>query len=286
MDELNHLGWVVYKTYRFAGHVLGIRTNSEKTGEWLAETFREYELDEETDPYYSLYMADDDAEDGFGQRFNILYRESVALYRSLDPAAVARRLVAELDLLAVKQRDDSIYIDATIVGRNGVNALVPAPIVPYIRLNGRKVERELVLPDRPAVELDAESARLLPIPQQFPVPESAFDDLRNRLGGDGAAAFDGRGVPDTVDVVCLFDYDPTTPPIMPLTRALAVYYLARNTINIERVGGEVLAPLAQAISRVPCYLLQEGRAEQAYELLLSVLDGDPAQALVEAAASS
>src|SRR5947209_15296913 len=100
MDELNHLGWVVYKTYSFSGHLLGIRTNSEATGEWLDETFAAFEVtDEEADPYYSLYMADE--EDGIGQRFHVLYKEAVTLFKTLDASALARRLVAELDLLGL-----------------------------------------------------------------------------------------------------------------------------------------------------------------------------------------
>ena len=46
---------MVSKSYQFSRHVLGIRTNSETAGEWLSETFRDYELtDEEADPYFSL----------------------------------------------------------------------------------------------------------------------------------------------------------------------------------------------------------------------------------------
>src|SRR5437588_12541829 len=106
MDELNHLGWVVYKSYRFAGHLLGIRTNSEKAGEWLSETFAAYEVDEEGEPYYSLYMADE--EEMVGQHYHILYKEATDLFRTLDPAALGRRLVAELNGLALKRRSDAL----------------------------------------------------------------------------------------------------------------------------------------------------------------------------------
>jgi hypothetical protein len=49
---------VVSKSYQFSRHVLGIRTNSETAGQWLTDTFGDDELvGEETDPYFSLYMA-------------------------------------------------------------------------------------------------------------------------------------------------------------------------------------------------------------------------------------
>jgi len=264
---------VVSKSYQFSRHVLGIRTNSETAGEWLSETFRDYELtDEEADPYFSLYMANE--EKGIGKRFHVLYREATDLLKTLDAAAIARRLVAELDTLALKQRDDGVFVDAAVVGRGGVNALVPTQIVPYIRLNGRRVEREFALPDVPGVSVDPESGRLGPVPGQLDVADAAFHDLRHRLGQDGAALGPPRPVPEAVDFVCAFHYDPQSPLVMPLTRALAVYYLARNTMNIEKVGGRALEALAKAVNGARCYLLQEARAAQAYELLKTVLDGN------------
>jgi hypothetical protein len=263
---------VVSKSYQFSRHVLGIRTNSETAGQWLTDTFGDYELvGEETDPYFSLYMAN--GEKGLGKKFHILYREATDLVRALDAAAIARRLVAELDSLALKQRNDGVFVDANVVGRGDVKALVPTQVVPYIRLNGRRVERELALPDAAAVSVDREG-RLGPVPRVLDIPDAAFEDLRRRLGQDGPAIGPPRAIPESVDFICAFHYDPQSPPIMPLTRALAVYYLARNTINIESVGGAALEPLAKATDGARCFLLQEGRAAQAYELLRTVLDGD------------
>jgi hypothetical protein len=263
---------VVSKSYQFSRYVLGIRTNSEAAGEWLNETFGDHEVtDEEADPYFSIYVGDE--EKGLGKKFHILYREATDILRSLDVGAIARRLVAELDALSLTQRDDGIFVDATVIGRKGVNALVPTQIVPYIRLNGRRVERELNLPDVPAVSVDPESGRLGPVPRGLDISDAALEAFRRRLGQGGAQGAP-RALPETVDLVCAFHYDLESPPIMPLTRALAVYYLARNTINIEKLGGRVLEPLAKAVDGARCYLLQESRAAQAYQLLRTVLSGD------------
>src|SRR5207244_12877469 len=108
----------------------------------------------------------------------------------------------------------------------------------------------------------------------LPVPDSASPTPRPRAGQDGAAPAHPRAVPEEVDIICPFHYDPASPPIIPLSRALAVYYLARNAINLDKVGGRALEPLAKAIEGKRCYLLQQARAAQAYELLLTVLDGD------------
>ena len=49
---------MVSKSYQFSRHVLGIRTNSEKAGQWLTDTFGDYELvGEETDPYFQMIHA-------------------------------------------------------------------------------------------------------------------------------------------------------------------------------------------------------------------------------------
>jgi hypothetical protein len=74
----------------------------------------------------------------------------------------------------------------------------------------------------------------------------------------------------------MFHYDPEYPDLMPLTRALAVHALARETINMKAVGGRALEALAKVVEGKRCFLLQEGRPEQAYELLTGVLDGDEA----------
>jgi len=266
---------VVSKPYRFGRHVVGIRTNSEAAGEWLDKTFRDHELfDEEADPYFSLYMADNDNKKGIGKRFHILYKEATDVLKSLDAAEIARRLLWELDSLGLYYRDDGIFVETSVVERNGVTALVPTPILPYIRLTGRKVEREFTLPDVPVVSVDLVSGRLGPVSRQLPVSDAAFADLRRRVGQDGAALGPPRAVPEEVDIICAFHYDPDSPPIIPLSRALAVYYLARNAINLDKVGGRALEPLAKAIEGKRCYLLQQARAAQAYELLLTVLDGD------------
>jgi hypothetical protein len=282
MDELNHLGWVVYKSYEFAGHLIGIRTNSDTTGEWLDETFKAYEVtDEEAEPYYSLYMADED--EAFGSRYNILYREGDEIFKSFDPAGVARRLVAELNGLALKRRDDAVFLDSAIVGFNGLNALVPAPIIPYFRMNGRKVEKELALPDAPYVAVDKDSGRPGAIPSQIEIPEPAYEDLSHRFGGEGGGAGVLRPTPETIDLVCAFHWARDAPPVMPLSRALAVYHLAQSAVNLRAVGGEALYALAKVVEDVPSYLILEETAADAYALFKGVLEGT--ELPVEAAAA-
>jgi hypothetical protein len=150
MDELNHLGWVVYKTYEIGGYVFGIRTNNLDAGEWLEHTLAAYEVtDEESEPYFSLWVPEQTG--GPAKQYYVLYRESDDMVRTLDPAKLAQRLLAELETFALRRRTDGIFLDACVVERGGAHALVPSAIIPYIRLAGRRVERELTLPVIPTV---------------------------------------------------------------------------------------------------------------------------------------
>src|SRR5436305_346103 len=123
MDELNHLGWVVYKSYDIAGHLVGIRTNSEVCAEWLESTFGRYEIsDEEADPYFSLWVPEQRSESR--RPYYVLYRESDDLLRTLDPSKLAQRLVSELELFMLQSRDDALFLKSCVVARDGVRALI------------------------------------------------------------------------------------------------------------------------------------------------------------------
>src|SRR5206468_342091 len=114
MDELNHLGWVVYKTYAIGGYMFGIRTNSLECGEWLETTLAAYEVvDEEAEPYFSLWVPEE--AEGVGKQYYILYRESEDLLRTLEPARLAERLLGELVPFTLRKKDDAVYLDACVV---------------------------------------------------------------------------------------------------------------------------------------------------------------------------
>src|SRR6266849_2891797 len=126
MDELNHLGWVVYKSFDFAGHLLGIRTNSPECGEWLSHTLAPYEvLDEEAEPIYSIWVPETDDE-AVGKRYFVLYKESTDLVRTFDPAKLAQRLLWELEAFPLRRRDDAVYLEACVAVQNGARALIPS----------------------------------------------------------------------------------------------------------------------------------------------------------------
>jgi hypothetical protein len=271
MDELNHLGWVVYKSYEIAGYGIGIRTNSEACAEWLDDVLGAYEIDDdEEEPYYSLWVPERRA--GPAKQYYILYRESSDLVRTLDPAKMAQRLFSELEAFALRSRRDAVFLEQCVIEKDGVRALVPSAIVPYIRLAGRRVERELTLPLDPIVGVTLDG-RLFAVPGQLDVPEDASADLAERLGVRSSVDTVAPGVPEEIDLMCTFHYDPKSPPSIPITRALAVYALAQTARNLRPMHDVALPLLGDLVRQRPCHLLQEATPEGAFELLKEALEG-------------
>jgi hypothetical protein len=270
MDELNHLGWVVYKSYDIGGYLVGVRTNSEECAEWLDETLKAYEIDdEEAEPYYSLWVPE---QTGIGKQYYVLYREADDLLRTLDPGLLAERLFAELSTFLLRRHTDAVFTDYCVVEHEGIRALVPSPIIPYMRLAGRRVERDLTLPLRPTVGVRADG-RLVSIPRQVEVRDDAADDLAGRLGVERLGR-SGLDVPESVDVVCAFHYDPTADKVLPLTRAMTVHALAEKAYNLDAMQGAALEAFANLVDGARCYLVQNATAAETFELLKSVMRGD------------
>jgi hypothetical protein len=272
MDELNHLGWVVYKSYDIDGYLIGIRTNSEVCAEWLESVLGRYEVsDEEAEPYFSLWVPEQKSQTR--KQYYVLYREADDILRVLDPAKLAQRLLSELETFTLRNREDALFLASAVVSRDGVSALVPTVIVPYIRLAGRRVERELVLPVHAAVGVTPDG-RLFSVPQQLNVPADACEDLAYLLGVEGEADMALDDVPDQVDLVCAFHYDPKQPPLRPLTRAMAVEAVAETAFNLRATSEIALDALAGVVEGARCLLLQDASAKSTFELVKGVLEGD------------
>lgn len=272
MTELDRLGWVVYKTFEIGRHLVGVRTNSEEAGRWLTDVLGTYEVDEEAEPFFSVWVPEPSRVRSI-RRFHILYQEAGELTRSHSPGEIGERLIAELAKFAFRQRDDAVYLDAVVVERDGSTALIPAEMVDYLLLDGR-AKREIAIPARTKLGLTFDG-RLFQPPQVLNVPEDAGAQLALRVGARAPARAPEQEIPPVVDVLAPYHYDPQSPDIMAISRAVTVHAFAQYVLNLPVLGTTALEALAELAAHGRGYALQSATVDGAIDSLISVLDGDP-----------
>jgi hypothetical protein len=270
MDALDHLGWVVRRSYEIGRLQFGVRTNSEACGEWLDETFSEYRVDDKTAPYLSLLVADGD--DGrVGKRFHILYEESRALVRTHDLRLAGEMLLAQFEQLQSRDRADRIYVDGGVVRLGDVVGLVPPILPPYLGTLGHRVlERtRLELPLTSFVAIDAESGRVVPPQRTLHVPADALDRLAEIHPGNGRERRGAVEEPIDVDVVCFIGL--ADEPVRTYSPGRAAHLLATRTLNLDRIGGAGLMGVGRLVEKARCYEIQSSRPKTTLEALVQAL---------------
>jgi hypothetical protein len=270
MDELDHLGWVVWRSYEIGRMQFGIRTNSEACGEWLDETFSEYRVDEETAPYLSLLVAGD--ENGqVGKRFHVLYEESRALVRTHDLRLVGEMLLAQFDHVQASERTDKVYIDGGLVRLGDVVGLVPPILPPYLgTLGHRVIERAgLELPVSGFVAVDPESGRVVSPQRALDVPADALDRLTEIHPTNGRERRVTVEEPIDVDVVSFIGL--SEEPVRTYSPGRAAHILATRTLNIDPLGGAALEGIARLVEKARCYEIQSSRPKTTLEALVQAL---------------
>jgi hypothetical protein len=270
MDELDHLGWVVWRSYEVGRMQFGVRTNSRACGEWLDETFSEYRVDEETAPYLSLLVADDD--DGqVGKRFHVLYEESRALVRTRDLRLVGEMLLDQFENLQARERADRVYVEGGLVRLGDVVGLVPPILPPYLgTLGHRVIERAgLELPVSSFVTVDGESGRAVSQQRAVDVPADALDRLAGLHSANGGERRVTVTEPIDVDVVCFIGL--AEEPVRTYSRGRAAHVLATRTLNIGALGGAGLEGVVRLVEKARCYEIQSSLPKTTLAGLLQAL---------------
>jgi len=264
MDELDQLGWLVQGSFEIGNHLIGLRTNSHECWAWLSEMLSAYAVEEPADPYYSIYVPA--ANRTVGRGYTILYRESQALFRSFDQGTVAAALLSELDSYLHAQRDDALYLRYALVAREGVNALIPPDIVPYLATMGSRVSRAGVwLPSQVsvAIDLDTGAAYLPPLALQ--------------VNGVLPAEF-GAGEPVAVDVICstgLLDA-----LVMTTSRGVIAHTLALRASNLRRLRGRGMSTIEMLVAGARCREMQSSDTRTTLKALCEAVSVDETLSLV------
>lgn len=269
---MDHLGWVVSRSYEIAGMIFGVRTNSTAVGAWLDETLGDYGLTgEDADPYYSILVGENGK--SLGKRFHILYRESKALIRTFDLAEIGRVFFAELERLTFRRRNDAVYVQFPLVTFDGVAALIPAELPSFLDRIARKVAGTgLSLPQTEYSAVDLDSAMAIPVERSLAFGDDDVARLARLASADGAAVrrWEPEG-PLPVNAVCMLQHFDEI-PVQPLSRAVALHGLIVGAVNLGRVGSDGFQALGRLVDGALCYRLMADLRDEMLSHVVTALE--------------
>jgi hypothetical protein len=260
----------VRRSFRVGRSTFGVRTTSARFGSWLDDTLSAYRIDEELEPEYSIVIdGGHDESASSGRRFHILWQGVGQVTRTLHLPTLARSFLAELEARLLAELDDAVYVHQAPVRSGSVTVLVPAWFVAYIQAAGRRVDRAgLVLPDRRWAALDPTTGVVLPVPPLLDVPRDAVAALEPWADVEPPTRWDPRE-PFVADAAVTYVEGMTTVDLG--GRAAALHRLARETANIQRLGGTAIRGLARAVEHARTYELGLGRPAQMVDALAAVV---------------
>jgi hypothetical protein len=251
MDKLDHLGWVVSSSFAIGDARFAVRSTSHAFGEWLRDVLGAYEVEDVEDILYSVVVPEPPA-NGRSKEFFILYRSSSAIVRTLDPATIGRSLLSELEMFTLHERDDAVYLMASMSDVRGVPVLLPPTLAPALAKLGRRASRMGVeIPGHFTIAIDPETSSVVPIRPSLDVPPDALERLATTLpwGGPDGLRF-VRG-PERVGAV-LVPARNSDAGLQPARGGYTLASLADWTLNLERVGGGGLEALGRFVERTTC----------------------------------
>lgn len=277
MEKLDHLGWVVCSWFEIGGNRFGVRTTSHAFGDWVDDTLSAYRVDgppDEDDHAYWAVVVEDGSRgaDRVGRRFNILYRGTLDVVRSLDVHAVARAFLLEIESILFPRRDDAIFLGAATVTTPGGTVLVPPVMVPGLARAARRMQRaDLLPPGAMAVAVDPETGHVIPMPSALELPGDVFDRLAAAFTPDLA---DPRAFVDAeapVDAVLSYGVL-SEPGFVPGSRAETLVTLSSSVRNLSLIGGQGVKGLAKLVARADCYRGWWGSTQDMLDALTRISD--------------
>jgi hypothetical protein len=263
MEKLDRLVWAVHRRYKVGEHEIRLRSSTETIAEWLDTTLALYRMD---DPHpddlydYSLILPDDGEAAGRAARpLTILYRGTWQILRTSDPATAGRVLLEELESLIFDQRTDAIYVDSTLISAHGSSALVTSSIIPGLQQHLRYAEQKgLTFAASTFAAVDPATGTCVPVQGELDTPGDAEERFRRSFNSNGNG--DRFTIRDPVRIGTLVISMPVNVLVTRLSAAGAVYRLATNTFNLERLGGRALSGLETLVRGASCYALGAGDA--------------------------
>jgi hypothetical protein len=271
MNELDRLGWAVESSFALGGASFAVRSTSKEFGEWLERALGTYRITTKAPIHYSIVVADDDSAGGLvKEKYHALYKGTIAIVKTLDLKTLVRTFLSDLEQYLWQDRDDAIYADVVPVSLDGVTALVPWTLVPFIgTLGRRRTERYgLGFPAETSVAVDL-GGRVVPTRTLVQLADGSLEALAQAFPGNGN---DNRSVVDRpIDVDLVLSLGSTVDPLVPVSRGLALYRLAFHIGNIEMLGARAVEGLRPIVERARCFEIGVGKPAVRLEALLTAL---------------
>jgi hypothetical protein len=273
MTALDRLGWAADGSYEFGGAEIGIRTTSPAFGEWLDLALAPYGSDKVTQPVYSIVIADQaDGQKLAKEQYHVLYRGTIAIVKTTDISTLVRTFRADLEQYYFPDRDDAIFADMNLLSVGGVNALVPAVLVPFVETLGRRriARTPLSLPAETYVAIESGSNRVIPIRPMIELAEGWLEALSEAVPGNGKDPRPVVDEPTRVDVVASIGWG--SDPLIPVTRGIGLHRLASHVANLEILGGRGVEGLASMVEGARCYELASLKPAEMLQALLQLFE--------------
>jgi hypothetical protein len=238
---------------------------------WLDRTFRRYRVAGDEYPRYSILIAGAQG-DTSGKQFNILYKQTSALVRTMDLSTLARALIAELESLSFRERDDAIYTEVGMLTANGTRALIPGRFTSFLgRLGHRQIERAGVsLPGSMYVAVDPESGHAVPASPHLKIPQDAFERLGEIGPTNGSSDRVFVDEPSPVDVVFWID-NTSDVPFRPVSRGFVLGRLWTWSLNAPMIGKAAIEGLARLVEPTRCYGLPVSEARDMLQNIVAAV---------------
>lgn len=213
--------------------------------------------EEDAYPTYSIVVEDGSrGEERVGKRYNILYLGTWAIARTLDLRFLARCLLRQIDSIGYHERDDAIFLEVGVADAGGTLCFIPTSLIPGLCAARRRAEKFSVhAPGGMVAALDLQSGEAVAPALHLDIPDNSVERLGEflpmSLNGvtDRFPVEDGQRVP--LGGFVTLDIGPDG--IHERSRAETVLDLALTARNLERVGGQAIKALGEAVRGAACF---------------------------------
>lgn len=225
-------------------------------------------------PFRYSVVVPDEAPESSMKAFHVLYVGYAATVKTLRPSTIAAALVAELEGVAGRERDDAIHLVATAVRSGGRVGLVPGNHLARLGVHGSAARRAgVMLPVTVHVAVDPASGLVVPARGALDIPRDA--PVRLETGGSAETPPDRYVIeaPAAVDVVCTSEPGPDG---REPSQAWALYRLASVAVNAPLLGRRILSGLLELVRAAPARSVPLDRpAQEVLRGLAGAVAGEP-----------